>query len=343
MALEFGIFDHLDLRAGEPLAQTYAQRLILIQAAEQAGFRNYHLAEHHGTPLGMAPSPGVFLAAVASHTSKIKFGPLVYIAPAYLPMRLLEEICMLDNLSNGRFEFAMGRGASPVEMAYCGLDPDATIELCMEVEEIISKGLHAEFLTHHGKYYHYENVPITVKPVQKPIPMWSAAKSPQGQDLASKRGMHSISLGSNDMVMAVSTSYREYWHKNRNERAASAPQQPYIGAYRLIFVHEDGRLAEQIGRSAFEDWCAKLEKLWKENNISTPFMSVLGSFDIACECGMMVCGTPTQVVDILKQQEDETGINYFALQVAYGNLGHAEEMRSLERIASKVMPACRTS
>ncbi|MFT5131553.1 MAG: alkanesulfonate monooxygenase SsuD [Gammaproteobacteria bacterium] len=339
MTIEFGIFDHLDMRAGETLAQTYTERLRFIQAAEEGGFRNYHLAEHHGTPLGSAPSPNVFLAAVATHTSRIKIGPLVYVVPAYLPMRLLEEICMLDNLSNGRLEFGMGRGISPIEIKYCGLNPEDTIDLLAEAEEIIALGLISETLTYQGKYYHYDKVPMTLRPLQNPVPMWSAAKSPEGQDMSSRRGMHSVSLGATATVKALTASYLEYWDKNRAERQASAPETPYLGAYRLIYVNDDEVKAREIGERAFDDWRTKLEKLWKENDLSVPFLTVLGSFEVANDCGMMVCGTSAQVTEKLKQQVVETGINYFALQIAFGDLGHVEEMRSLKLVTSKIMPA----
>src|SRR5688572_5673904 len=109
-AVAFGIFDHLD-RGDEPIGALYEQRLRLVEAADAGGFRTYHVAEHHATPLGMAPSPGVYLAAVAQRTRRLRFGPLVYLLPLYTPLRLIEEICMLDQLSGGRFELRVARPA----------------------------------------------------------------------------------------------------------------------------------------------------------------------------------------------------------------------------------------
>src|SRR5580704_11349211 len=88
----FGIFDHLE-RRDVPLEQLYEERLQLIEAADRAGIFCYHLAEHHATPLGMSPSPSVFLTAVAMRTRTI---------------HLVEEICMLDQLSGGRLEVGVG-------------------------------------------------------------------------------------------------------------------------------------------------------------------------------------------------------------------------------------------
>ena len=146
-AVSFGIFDQVD-RGDEPLGTLYEQRLRLVAAADAAGFRAYHVAEHHATPLGMAPTPGIYLAAVAQRTRRMRFGPLVYLLPLYTPLRLIEEICMLDQLSGGRFELGVGRGISPYELAYSGVDFLAAQEIYEESLEIILAGLRGGRLTH---------------------------------------------------------------------------------------------------------------------------------------------------------------------------------------------------
>ena len=88
MAVTFGLFDWVDWRK-VPLGRLYEERLTLLEAADAAGFFCYHLAEHHATPLGMTPSPSVFLAAAAQRTRRIRLGPLVYLLPLYSPLRLL--------------------------------------------------------------------------------------------------------------------------------------------------------------------------------------------------------------------------------------------------------------
>ena len=107
--MKFGVFDHMD-RDGPDLGQLYQHRLTLTEAYDRAGFYAYHIAEHHGTPLGLSPSPSVFLSAVAQRTERLRFGPMVYVLSTYRPLRILEEICMLDQLSGGRLEVGIGRG-----------------------------------------------------------------------------------------------------------------------------------------------------------------------------------------------------------------------------------------
>ena len=107
--MDLGIFDHLD-RQAMPVHEFYESRLRLLEKYDAAGFYSYHLAEHHATPLGLAPVPGIFLAAATQRTRRIRLGPCVYCLPLYDPLRLIEEVCMLDQLSRGRFDFGVGRG-----------------------------------------------------------------------------------------------------------------------------------------------------------------------------------------------------------------------------------------
>ena len=116
MPLTFGIFDHMERQHAIPLDQQFRERLDLVALADRLGFWGYHLAEHHFTPLSVAPSQSVFLAAAAQRTGRIQLIPLVYCLPFYHPLRLIEEVAMLDNLCGGRLQVGVGRG--------CGLgDP----------------------------------------------------------------------------------------------------------------------------------------------------------------------------------------------------------------------------
>ena len=119
------MFDHMDRGAGT-LAEDYEHRLRLAEAGEALGFTRFHTTEHHGTPLSVAPSPSLFFAALAQRTRRLRFGPLVYTLPLYNPLRLAEEIAMLDQMSGGRLELGVGRGVSPHEVQFHGLDPAET-------------------------------------------------------------------------------------------------------------------------------------------------------------------------------------------------------------------------
>ena len=119
----------------------YEDRLKLIEAYDRAGIYGYHCAEHHSTPLGMAPSPSVYLAAIGQRTRRLRFGPLVYTLALYHPLRLAEEICMLDQMSRGRFLLGIGKGISPIEVGYYGVDYKNADKMFAESLAIIMQAL----------------------------------------------------------------------------------------------------------------------------------------------------------------------------------------------------------
>ena len=151
--MKYGIFDHMDYGGAQTPADFFENRLKLAELYDRQGFHAYHLAEHHATPLGMSPSPNVFLSALAQRTTTLRFGPLVYCLPLYHPLRLFEEICMLDQLSCGRLEMGIGRGISPIELDYFGLSKEDGPAMYREAFELILRGMEGGSLTFEGAHY----------------------------------------------------------------------------------------------------------------------------------------------------------------------------------------------
>src|SRR3977135_2787866 len=177
--MKFGVFDHLD-RDEQTLRNYYRTRLQIIEAYDQLGFYAYHVAEHHATPLGMAPSPSVFLAAVAQRTRQLRFGPLVYALPLYHPLRMLEEICMLDQMSGGRLEIGFGRGSSPFEVEYYGEEPAIAKEAYVRRLAVIREGLTAGKITVEDETGNSSDVALQIECLQIPHPpLWYGAHSPE--------------------------------------------------------------------------------------------------------------------------------------------------------------------
>src|SRR3954468_21889151 len=157
--MKFGIFDHID-DAGVPLGQLYADRLTIAEAYDRAGFYGYHVAEHHTTPLGAAASPALIFSALSQRTRTLRFGPLVYLLPFYHPLRLIEEVCMLDQMSGGRFQLGVGRGVSMYETQAYGLDFAKTQAMYHEAFQVLMAGLTSEELTFAGEFYKFDKLPM---------------------------------------------------------------------------------------------------------------------------------------------------------------------------------------
>src|SRR6266700_2966707 len=209
--MEFGVFDHLD-RHGGALADYYEDRLKIAEAYDRAGFYAYHLAEHHATPLGMAPSPSVFLAAVAQRTTRLRFGPLVWPMPLHHPLRLIEEICMLDQLSGGRLELGFGRGAAPIELEYYGVDPQDAQEIYAEAVDLVLEGLTHKVLDFKGRRFSFSGVPMEIEPLQKPHPpIWYGVHAPESAERAARRNLNVVSLDPPHETRLSIDRYRTIW------------------------------------------------------------------------------------------------------------------------------------
>src|SRR6201987_4434704 len=115
--MKVGLFDHVEW-GDRPLATLFDERLEFAAAADEAGIYCLHLAQRHATPPTMVPVPGVYLGALARATRRMRLGPLVYLLPLYSPLRLIEEIAMLDHLSYGRLDVGVGRRVSAQELTY---------------------------------------------------------------------------------------------------------------------------------------------------------------------------------------------------------------------------------
>ena len=330
--IAFGMFDWLD-RGPHSVGDLYESRLKLIEAADQAGFYGYHLAEHHSTPLAMAPSPSVFFAALAQRTTQIRFSPMAYLLPMYHPLRLIEEVCMLDHLSNGRMELGISRGVSPYEIANYSVDPAHTREIFTEVREIFRQGMCNEVLNYVGQHFEFRDVPMTLKPVQAPYPpLWYPSFSEDGVEFAAREGMHFMTLGPPSLVTTLMARYRAV-------AAASDPGDTdtlKLGAMRQIYVAETDAQAFAVAKPAYEDWYHSILRLWHQHNDHA--YDNFFAWD-ACLAGeTILIGSVDTVREQIQRLVSESGINYFIGSFAWGSLSPEESHRSLDLFTSHIVP-----
>src|SRR5690348_4920176 len=158
--------------------------------AEEVGLNSAWIGEHHFSTLGVLSCPDIVLAAVAAKTKRIRLAPAVTVLPLHHPIRVAEQWATLDLLSNGRVDWAAGRGYDRQEYAPFRVsfeDNQGIFEEGMElVRRLWSSG--DERISHKGKYYQFENVRITPQPVQKPIPSYVASFSKPSIELAARLG-----------------------------------------------------------------------------------------------------------------------------------------------------------
>jgi alkanesulfonate monooxygenase SsuD/methylene tetrahydromethanopterin reductase-like flavin-dependent oxidoreductase (luciferase family) len=331
--MEFGVFDHLD-RNDLPLKDFYEARLKLIEAYEQAGFYAYHVAEHHSTPIGMAPSPSVFLSAIAQRTKTIRFGPLVYALPLHHPLRLIEEICMLDQLSGGRLEIGFGRGSSPTEVSFYGQDPAKAQDIYTESRALIVQGLTQKVLNFDGKFFSFKDIPMELEPLQKPHPpMWYGVHSVEAAERAAHQGLHMVSLDSAKDTRAYNDRYRQVWRQLHGDKAPT----PKLGVSRFIVIAENEQEALTAARRAYPVWHKHFYYLYSLRG-GKPAHPRPPEFDKMMERGQAVAGSPDTVTKFLRAELDESATNYLVGQFAFGDLSLVESVRSVELFNQHVMP-----
>ena len=333
--MKFGVFDHLD-RGNIPLSQHYENRLKLAEVYDRAGFHAYHIAEHHSTPLGTASSPSVFIAALAQRTKRLRFGPLVYILSLSHPLRLLEEICMLDQMSNGRLELGVGRGSSPYEMGYFGVTAQNASKLYTESYEVIMQGLQSRVINFEGEHFSFKDVPVELECVQKPTPpIWYGLSHAQAVPWTAQNGVNIVCNGPSAPIKAITDRYREEWEKT--DRASHAPL-PYMGLGRHIVIADTHREAMESGKHGFDRWYASLQHLWRAHGNPMKSYPIPEDFEAACKAGILLVGTAEEVAEGLQREIDNAGVNYVLTRFAFGDLSLDESMRSLDLFIDRVMP-----
>jgi alkanesulfonate monooxygenase SsuD/methylene tetrahydromethanopterin reductase-like flavin-dependent oxidoreductase (luciferase family) len=340
MTLQFGWWDHFEQRSDIPLWQQYDERIELIQHAEELGFYGYHIAEHHFTTLDMAPSPIVFLAAAARRTTRIRLGTMVLCLPLYHPTRLIQEICMIDQLSHGRFMPGVGRGIRDVEHEWFGSDIYQTRDAYDEVLAVLLQGLSTGRITHHGKRFHYDDVPVHFAMLQKPYPrLWYAGNLQN----AAEQGMNALGRGSREQVEL----YWRIWQAGLDRRDPRfLGEEPMVGSTRHIVIAETDAEATSLARRAFLAYAEHFHATEVRIAGGLPPHAALpqpGGVNFAqmWESGQVLAGSVATVRDKLRRFVDSIGPkhNYLCAAFQWGDLTTDEARRSLGLFATEVKPA----
>jgi alkanesulfonate monooxygenase SsuD/methylene tetrahydromethanopterin reductase-like flavin-dependent oxidoreductase (luciferase family) len=332
--MKFGVFDHVD-RNDTPLKQFYEDRLRLTELYDRKGFYAYHTAEHHSTPLGMSPSPSVFLASVAQRTKNLRLGALVYTLPLYHPLRVAEEICMLDHLSGGRMQVGVGRGISPIEVGYYGVEPEKSHAMYVESFSIVMQALTSDVVNHEGQYYQFHEVPMELRPLQQPHPpLWYGVGNVETVDWCVANNVNAVVNGPPPFVRKITDRFREQWAK----AGKPVSQLPLIGSSRHIVVAETDAEAERIGERAYTRWYDSFIFLWEKHGIAPPTAAYPRDFKAACDLGIAVAGSSETVSRILADQIEQVGVNYLLSRFAYGDLSFEESTQSVELFSRNVIP-----
>jgi alkanesulfonate monooxygenase SsuD/methylene tetrahydromethanopterin reductase-like flavin-dependent oxidoreductase (luciferase family) len=333
----FGVMDHLDIAEHCTIGEHYGNRLKLVELLDELGYYGFHTTEHHCTPLGGGASPNVFLSAAAQRTKRLRLGTLVYVLPAYHPIRLAEEIGMLDQMSGGRVDLGFGRGSVPMELAYLGIDPAQAREIYEEALQCVTQALTTQRIDFHGKHFNITDAPIIQRPVQKPMPpVWYGVHSVESAEKAAERGFNIVcNEPSGDSAVYIDR-FKQTWARLR-------PGQPIarIGLARTVVVGATDTEANETAYRAHQVFQRNFRFLHTRHGVTPRISGREANFEELEVGGRGVAGAPGRVARFLSQQLKEAGADYCVMRMAFGDMSYQEMSHSVQLFAREVAPVVR--
>ena len=348
MAFEFGMFHEFQCPAGTSQPMAFAESFEQVEAAERWGLDAMWLAEIHVAPeRSVCAAPLTIASAIAARTKNMKIGTGVQVLPLCHPLRIAEEAATVDQISEGRLIFGVGRSGFPRTYEAYGVPYGESRERFAETLEILKRAWTEDSFSYSGKYYSFQNVRLAPKPYQKPWPeIRIAANSPDTFPAIGKLGhgvFVAVRLGTLSELAPNIKAYREAYkaagHPGEGkvflrapvyvaetaEQARSEPEESIMYFYRYLGERlEDS--ATRAGVRAVEDRAARGRRLQTI------------TYDEALRDKIIV-GTPAQITDRLIGLKEELGLDGILAEMNCGTkIPHQRVMTSLRLLCEKVKP-----
>ena len=229
-----------------PLESVYARSLERIEIMDETGYDAVWLAEHHFSGYSVCPSVHMMATMTAARTKRMRIGTAVSLAPFYHPLRLAEEVALLDHLAGGRVNWGAGRGFSRVEFDAFGVPMAESAPRFREAVEVVLAAWTHEKLEHQGEFFRFDGVEVLPKPLQAPHPpVWMAATSESAIDWAASRGF-SILMDPHCTCVELGDKRRHYAAQLGAAGHSDAGRD--IPMARLIALATDAERAEAVAR-----------------------------------------------------------------------------------------------
>jgi alkanesulfonate monooxygenase SsuD/methylene tetrahydromethanopterin reductase-like flavin-dependent oxidoreductase (luciferase family) len=347
--MEFGMFHEFQQSPGESDAAAFAHSFEQVEAAERWGLDAMWLAELHFAPdRSVLSAPLLIGSAIAARTRRMKIGTAVQVLPLCHPLRLAEEAATLDQISEGRLIFGVGRSGFPRTYEAYGVPYGESRERFAETLEIVKRAWTEPGFSHEGKYFRYTNVSVVPKPYQKPTPpIRIAATSPDTYPAIGALGhaiFVAVRLGTFAELAPGVRAYRGAWREAGHQGAGEV----YLRV--PVYIAETEQRARdeaeasimrllrytgaQISASATHSGARAIEQRAERGQHlqSVTYDDVLGD--------KVIVGSPATVSARLRQLREEIGLDGILAEMNPGSLiPHERVMNALRLLCQEVMPA----
>jgi alkanesulfonate monooxygenase SsuD/methylene tetrahydromethanopterin reductase-like flavin-dependent oxidoreductase (luciferase family) len=352
--MRFGVFSLMQWPEDRTQTDVYRNELEQLTEAESQGYDAVWLAEHHFSRYGIGPSIHLTAAHLAARTERIRIGTAVTILPFFHPLRVAEEIAMLDIMSGGRFDWGVGRGYQAHEFEGFGADIERSHLVFREQLEIIRRAWTGEPFSWEGEFFRFPELQCLPTPVQKPHPpIYIAAISPSTREWAAEN-RYPVLTDQFAPVARMEEGRSLYLSRARevgfDATAHSMPtlRQVYVGESTARAREEAGpallwyyralaRVGSPGGPSGKLPENYSFYKFFGEDGIdpdSDPEGFLRFLFD---EC--TIVGDEAYCRDKIGELRERIGLDYLLAWQNFGNLPHAASMASQRRFMDKVAPA----
>ena len=351
--MDFGVFLDFSVRRGQTQGECFREYFDLVDLAEQTGLDTVWLGESHFNQNRIVSAPIVVAGSIATRTEKLRVGMAVQVLPLINPLRIAEEAATVDQISQGRFEFGVGRSGNQRAYETMGIPYEESRDRFQEALDIILQAWKGETFSYHGEFNQIENASVSPLPFQQPHPVVRVAST--GEDSFSRvgrlgfpiflsmRGMdiHDLETNLKDYHQAwrdaghpgdggdISVRFPMYI-SNTQEGATQEPRES-IEAYfaRMLVRYQQGRDEEGVGGSPTDR--AQIMQARAERLAKLSYEEILET--------KVICGTPEAVIERLAQYKETLGLTGFTAELNPGGLLPKEAVqRTMRLLTEEVMP-----
>ncbi len=352
--MEFGLFNSACVL---PMFDGNEHRRILdevaiVQTADRVGFKYTWATEHHFlTEYSHLSANEVFLGYLAAATSRIHLGSGIFnvTPPVNHPARVAERVAMLDHLSEGRFEFGMGRGSSTTEQKGFGIDdPDLTRDMFDEVvREFAKMWKSGEYAGHDGPYFTMPARNVLPKPYSAPHPpMWVAAGNPSTFEKAARMGLGVLcfTIGGVESVKPLVELYKK--EIERAEPVGDFVNDNIMVTTQLLCL-EDGQRVRELGANLGMGYHRSLLLRYLDTFPRPPgipeWPALLpdptpADIDAAIAAGDTPYGTPEEVARSIQRYAD-AGVDQVVFGLLSSTMSRERACETVETFGTQVLPA----
>ncbi|MBI2964429.1 MAG: LLM class flavin-dependent oxidoreductase [Deltaproteobacteria bacterium] len=340
--MKFGLlFAHqVSPESGIPWHEPYQDMLRCLPRAEELGYVSAFQVSHHVQKDGLCPGPLVALGAAAAVTRRMRVGTAVLLVPMYAPLKLAEDVAVLDNVANGRFVLGVAPGYVSEEFAAHGVPRNQRVGRLEECLDLMTLAWREERFSFEGRYYRVPDACLTPKPVQKPHPPIWYGVSAAGSIRRAARRRAVLVASPRHGIEELKEHFRIY-EEAASEVGFRPPERPVI---RQVFVAETRRKAEEIAAPAVSYLYRELygaKSAQGERELRTDDGRVITDRQQATYealKGRYAIGEPDSVYESLRNCVTELGATEIICWMHMPGIHGEDAMRSVELFAKEILP-----